>query len=63
MSESIPRNLCSGVRQRMERAESDESGQRCGGSVPILGARNERKRRLCDAGVRATVLKPKGDRE
>ena len=28
----------------------DESGQRCGGSVPILGARNERKRRLGDAG-------------
>jgi hypothetical protein len=26
MSESIPRNLCSGVRQRMERAENDESG-------------------------------------
>ena len=42
-----PKLKCNGV----ERAESDESGQRCGGSVPILGARNERKCRLGDVGV------------
>ena len=34
----------------MERAQSDESGQRCGGSVPLLGARHEHKWRLGDAG-------------
>jgi hypothetical protein len=49
MSESIPRNLCSGVRQRMERAEIGESVTGAGGSVPILGVRNERKCRLGDA--------------
>jgi hypothetical protein len=56
MSESIPRNLCSGVRQRMERAESGESVTGAGGSVPMLGVRHERKRRLGDAGV-VSVLK------
>jgi hypothetical protein len=30
----------------MERAQSDEFGQRCGGTVPILGARHEHKCRL-----------------
>jgi hypothetical protein len=38
MSESIPRSLRSRVRQRMERVQIDESGQRCGGTVPMLGA-------------------------
>jgi hypothetical protein len=33
----------------MERAQSDESGQRCGGTVPILGARHEHKCQLGDA--------------
>jgi hypothetical protein len=47
----------------MERAENGESVTGAGGSVPMLGVRHERKRRLGDAGVRATVLKPKGDRE
>ena len=50
MSESIPRNLCSGVRQRMERAENGESVTGAGGSVPILGVRHERKCRRGDAG-------------
>jgi hypothetical protein len=39
----------------MERAQSDESGQRCGGSVPILGARHEHKCRLGDTRVRAAL--------
>jgi len=37
----------------MERAESGESVTGAGGSVPILGARNERKCRLGDAGQKA----------
>ena len=39
----------------MERAQNDESGQRCGGTVPILGARHEHKCRLGDTRVRAAL--------
>ena len=49
MSESIPRNLFSGVRQRMERAENVESVTGAGGTVPRLGATAERKCRLGEA--------------
>jgi hypothetical protein len=61
MSESIPRNLCSGVRQRMERAENGESVTGAGGSVPSQLERrakpaeslSERMVRLGDAGHNA----------
>ena len=50
MNGKHPAKSASGVRQRMERVQIDESGQRCGGTCRYL-ARHERKCRLGDAGL------------
>ncbi len=56
MSESIPRNLWSGVRQRMERRQTIESVTDASETGPRLGARHERK---CRRGAATgKMLKP-----
>jgi len=38
MSGSSPRNLCSGVRQRRERAKNGETVTNAGGTMPVRAA-------------------------